>query len=61
MLDTYQSFAPTAGAITRRFFDERWIDAPTRPHKRGGAFCAYTVPSVHPYVLLNFTAPAATC
>ena len=27
-----------------------------RPHKRGGAFCAYTVPSVHPYVLLNFTA-----
>ena len=40
----------------RRFFDERWVDAPVRPHKRGGAFCAYTVPSVHPYVLLNFTA-----
>jgi oligoendopeptidase F len=56
VLDTYQSFAPTAGTITRRFFDENWIDAPTRPHKRGGAFCAYTVPSVHPYVLLNFTA-----
>ena len=56
VLDTYQSFAPTAGTITRRFFDEHWIDAPMRPHKRGGAFCAYTVPSVHPYVLLNFTA-----
>jgi oligoendopeptidase F len=27
-----------------------------RPHKRGGAFCSYTVPSVHPYVMLNFTA-----
>ena len=47
---------PKAGAIVRRFFDERWVDAPVRPHKRGGAFCAYTVPSVHPYVLLNFTA-----
>jgi oligoendopeptidase F len=56
VLDTYQSFSPEAGVITRRFFDERWVDAPPRPHKRGGAFCAYTVPSVHPYVLLNFTA-----
>ena len=56
VLDTYQSFSPVAGKIARRFFDERWIDAPTRPHKRGGAFCAYTVPSVHPYVMLNFTA-----
>jgi oligoendopeptidase F len=56
VLETYDSFAPEAGRITRRFFDERWIDAPVRPHKRGGAFCAYTVPSVHPYVLLNFTA-----
>jgi oligoendopeptidase F len=56
VLDTYQAFSPEAGAITRRFFDERWVDAPVRPHKRGGAFCAYTVPSVHPYVMLNFTA-----
>ncbi len=56
VLDTYASFDAEAGRITRRFFDERWIDAPVRPHKRGGAFCAYTVPSVHPYVMLNFTA-----
>ncbi len=56
VLDTYASFAPEAGRIARRFFDEGWIDAPVRPHKRGGAFCAYTVPSVHPYVMLNFTA-----
>jgi oligoendopeptidase F len=56
VLDTYSSFAPEAGRVTRRFFDERWIDAPVRPNKRGGAFCSYTVPSVHPYVLLNFTA-----
>jgi oligoendopeptidase F len=39
----------------KRFFDEHWIDAPVRPGKRGGAFCAYTVPSVHPYVMLNYT------
>ncbi len=56
VLDTYDSFSPEAGRIVRRFFGEHWIDAPVRPHKRGGAFCAYTVPSVHPYVLLNFTA-----
>jgi oligoendopeptidase F len=56
VLDIYHGFSPTAGQITRRFFDERWIDGPPRPHKRGGAFCSYTVPSVHPYVLLNFTA-----
>jgi len=56
VLDTYSDFAPEAGRVARRFFDEHWVDAPVRPHKRGGAFCAYTVPSVHPYVLLNFTA-----
>src|SRR5947209_8831809 len=56
VLGTYSDFAPDAGSVVRRFFDDRWIDAPPRPHKRGGAFCSYTVPSVHPYVLLNFTA-----
>jgi oligoendopeptidase F len=56
VLDTYDSFSSDAGRVVHRFFDERWIDAPIRPHKRGGAFCAYTVPGVHPYVLLNFTA-----
>ena len=56
VLDTYSAFSPEAGRVVRRFFDEHWIDAPVRPNKRGGAFCAYTVPSVHPYVMLNFTA-----
>ena len=56
VLDTYDAFAPEAGRITRRFFEEQWIDAPVRPNKRGGAFCSYTVPSVHPYVMLNYTA-----
>ncbi|ADB52979.1 M3 family oligoendopeptidase [Conexibacter woesei] len=56
VLDAYDSFTPELGALARRFFDERWIDAPVRPGKRGGAFCSYTVPSAHPYVLLNYTA-----
>jgi oligoendopeptidase F len=56
VLDTYEAFSPDAGRVARRFFDEEWVDAPVRAHKRGGAFCAYTVPSVHPYVMLNFTA-----
>jgi oligoendopeptidase F len=55
VIDTYTEFSPEAGAITRRFFDESWIDAPVRENKRGGAFCA-TVTGVHPYVMLNFTA-----
>jgi oligoendopeptidase F len=38
-------------SIAKRFFDEGWIDAPTRPGKAPGAFAHPTVPSAHPYVL----------
>ena len=55
VIDAYASFSPQMADIANRFFDERWIDAPVRPGKRGGAFCSYTVPSVHPYVMLNYT------
>jgi oligoendopeptidase F len=55
VLDAYGDFAPRMADVARRFFDERWIDAELRPGKRGGAFSASTVPSVHPYVLLNYT------
>ncbi|MDX6641951.1 MAG: oligoendopeptidase [Solirubrobacteraceae bacterium] len=55
VLDAYESFSDELGGLVRQFFDDRWIDAPVRPGKRGGAFCAYAVPSVHPYVLLNYT------
>ena len=41
--------------IAARFFDGRWIDAPARPGKASGAFSHPTVPSAHPYILLNFT------
>jgi oligoendopeptidase F len=56
VLDAYASFSPELADIANRFFDESWIDAPIRPGKRPGAFCAYTVPSLHPYLLLNWTA-----
>jgi oligoendopeptidase F len=55
VLDCYSSFSGELGALAKRFFDERYIDAPLRPGKRGGAFCASAVPAVHPYVLLNYT------
>lgn len=53
--EAYASFSPELAEIVGRFIDEQWIDAPVRPGKRGGAFCAYAVPSHHPYVLLNWT------
>lgn len=55
VLDAYASFSPELATIAKRFFDEQWIDAPVRPAKRPGAFCAYTVAAHHPYVLLNWT------
>ena len=41
--DSYSTFSPVLGDLVHRFFDERWIDAPVRPGKRAGAFCAYAV------------------
>jgi oligoendopeptidase F len=55
VLDSYASFSPDLASIAQRFFEEQWIDAPVRPGKRPGAFCAYTVPTHHPYLLLNWT------
>ncbi|HUI48000.1 MAG TPA: M3 family oligoendopeptidase [Acidimicrobiia bacterium] len=55
VLDAYGSFSGELADTAQRFFDGAWIDAPARPGKRPGAFCAYTVPSLHPYVLLNWT------
>jgi oligoendopeptidase F len=54
VLSAYSAFSPKMADIARRFFDEGWIDAPTRPGKAPGAFAHPTVPSAHPYVLLNY-------
>jgi oligoendopeptidase F len=54
VLDAYGAFADDMAEIASNFFDRGWIDAPTRPGKAPGAFAHPTVPSVHPYVLLNY-------
>jgi oligoendopeptidase F len=51
----YADFSQEAGDVVEQFFTDRWIDAPVRPDKRHGAFCATTVPGVHPYVFMNYT------
>ncbi len=55
VVNAYADFAQEAGDVAERFFAENWIDAPVRENKRTGAFCATTVPGVHPYILMNFT------
>ncbi|MET0202199.1 MAG: M3 family oligoendopeptidase, partial [Gaiellaceae bacterium] len=55
VLESFAGFAPEMADTARAFFDDRRIDAPVRPGKRGGAFCSYTVPSAAPYVMLNYT------
>jgi oligoendopeptidase F len=54
VLTAYAGFAPEMARIAGRFFDEGWIDAPVRPGKSPGAFAHPTVPSAHPYVLMNY-------
>ncbi|AOG12457.1 oligoendopeptidase, pepF/M3 family protein [Agrobacterium sp. RAC06] len=54
VLSAYGGFAPEMADIAGRFFDGGWIDAPARPGKAPGAFAHPTVPSAHPYVLVNY-------
>src|SRR3982075_418020 len=54
VLTAYGAFSPQMAAIAERFFKHNWIDAPVRPGKAPGAFAHPTVPSAHPYVLLNY-------
>ncbi|MGH2804938.1 MAG: M3 family metallopeptidase, partial [Thermoleophilaceae bacterium] len=55
VLDCYSGFSGELGATAGEFFENGYVDGPPRPGKRGGAFCSYTVPSRHPYVMLNYT------
>jgi oligoendopeptidase F len=54
VLRAYGKFDPEMARIASLFFEKGWIDAAVHPGKRGGAFCASTVPSLHPYVMLNY-------
>ncbi|SHM44501.1 M3 family oligoendopeptidase [Roseibium suaedae] len=54
VLDAYGRFSPDMAEIAGRFFERNWIDAPARAGKAPGAFAHPTVPSAHPYVLVNY-------
>ncbi len=54
VLAAYGAFSPELAAVGARFFDAPWIDATLHPGKAGGAFAHPTVPSAHPYLLLNY-------
>ena len=54
VLSAYGAFSPEMAGIAKRFFTDRWIDAPVRPGKAPGAFSHPTTPSAHPYVLMNY-------
>ena len=55
VVGVYSGFSTELGSAAKRFFEERWIDAETRPGKVPGAYCATTIPDLHPYVLINFS------
>ena len=54
VLTAYGNFSPTLAMQGKKFFDNAWIDASVTPGKASGAFAHPTVPSVHPYLLVNF-------
>lgn len=54
VLSAYHAFSPDLANVARQFFDKAWIDAPVRPGKAPGAFAHPTVPSAHPYLLVNY-------
>jgi oligoendopeptidase F len=54
VLNAYNAFSPKLAEVGRTFFDKGWIDVPPRPGKAPGAFAHPTVPSAHPYLLLNY-------
>jgi oligoendopeptidase F len=54
VLNAYSGFSPEMAEIADRFFENNWIDAQVRPGKSPGAFAHPTVPSVHPYVMINY-------
>jgi oligoendopeptidase F len=55
VLEALGAFDSRFREIAAQFFERNWIDAELRPAKRGGAFCSGHPPSVHPYILCNYT------
>ncbi len=50
----YNSFSPKLAKLGQKFFDNDWIDVGVKDGKDSGAFAHPTVPSVHPYLMLNY-------
>jgi oligoendopeptidase F len=55
VLDAYGSFSPRMRELGTEFFDKNWVDAALGPNKRGGAYAHPAIPSLHPYVFINYT------
>ncbi len=55
ILDAFTRFSPRFAKLAQAFFDNGWIDAPQMSGKRGGAFCMFGTPDLHPYVFVNFS------
>lgn len=55
ILDAFTRFSPRFAKLAQAFFDNGWIDAPQMPGKRGGAFCMFSTPDLHPYVFVNYS------
>ena len=54
VLGAYGAFSGEMADLGKRFFDNAWVDAGVRAGKAPGAFSHPTVPSAHPYILLNY-------
>ena len=54
VLSAFRAFDSTYADAAQAFFDNHWIDARPRPDKRGGAFCAYATPDLHPFILMSY-------
>lgn len=55
VLDAYGAMSPRFREVAQTFFDKHWIDAEPRQGKRGGAYCSYPTPKLHPWVLCSYT------
>jgi oligoendopeptidase F len=54
VFESYGAFSPDVAALAKRVFDDNHLDAEVRPGKRGGAFCYTAMPSLTPWVLINY-------
>jgi oligoendopeptidase F len=58
VLNAYGGFDSKMAEVAEQFFENNWIDARLRKGKSSGAFSHSTVPSVHPYILMNYQGKA---